>query len=45
MRDDLDLPVADLLDIHIIPQIACPALDLDAVVQELLERAEVEDLV
>jgi len=45
VRDDLDLPVAHLLDVDIIAQVARAALDLNPVVQELFERAEVEDLV
>jgi hypothetical protein len=45
MRDDLDLTIANLLDVDVVAQVARAALDLDAVVQELLERGEVEDLV
>jgi len=45
VRDDLDLPVALLADGYHIAQVADAAVDLDAVVQELLEGADVEDLV
>jgi hypothetical protein len=45
MGDDLDLPIPNLLDVDIVAEIARAAFDLDAIMQELLERAEVEDLV
>jgi hypothetical protein len=45
VRDDFDLAIADLLDLDIIAEVAGTALDLDAVVQELFERGDVEDLV
>ena len=45
VRDDLDLPVADLADGDVIAQVAGAALDFDTVMQKLLESAEVEDLV
>jgi hypothetical protein len=45
MGDDLDLAIPNLLDVDIVAEIARAAFDLDAIVQELLERAEVEDLV
>ena len=45
VRDDLDLAVADLAYLHHVPQVAHAALDLDAIVQELLEGGDVEDLV
>jgi len=43
--DDLDLAVAGLGDEHVLAEVADAALDLDAVVQELLEGRDVEDLV
>jgi len=43
--DDLDLAIADLADGDVIAQVARAALDLDAIVQELLEGGEVEDFV
>lgn len=45
VRDDLDLSIADLRDGNVVAQVARAAFDLDAVVEELLERREVEDLV
>jgi len=45
MRDDLDLPVSNGFDVNVIAQIPGATLDLDAIVQELLEGTEVEDLV
>ena len=45
VRDDLDLVAADLGDGDGLAEVASAALDLDAVVQELLEGADVEDLV
>lgn len=45
MRHDLDLAVTGLRDLDVIPEIANTTLDLDAVMQELLERRDVEDLV
>ena len=45
VRNNLDLAVADLADLHHVPQVADAAVDLDAVVQELLEGGDVEDLV
>jgi hypothetical protein len=45
VRDDFDLIAADLGDGHIVPEIAGAAFDLDAVMQELLEGADIEDLV
>ena len=43
--DNLDLSITDLRDGHIVAEVVGAALDLDAVVQELLERRQVEDLV
>lgn len=43
--DDLDLSLTDLGDGDIVAEVVGTALDLDAVVQELLERREVEDLI
>ena len=45
MGDDLDLALADLLDVDVVAQVARAALDLDVLVQELLEAGDVEDLV
>lgn len=45
MRDDLDLAVAGLRDLDRVAEVAGAAVDLDAVVQELLEGRDVEDLV
>ena len=45
MRDNFNLPVTDLLDVDVIAQVAGAALHLDTVMQELFERAEIEDLV
>lgn len=45
MRDDLDLAVPLLADLHGIAQVVHAVVDLDLVVQELLEGGDVEDLV
>lgn len=45
MRHHLDLPVPGAIDLDDLPQIADPVIHLDLVVQELLERGHVEDLV
>lgn len=45
MRDNLDLAVTGLRDLDVIAEVANTTLDLDAVMQELLERRDVEDLV
>jgi hypothetical protein len=45
VRNDLDLSIALLGDRNGITEVTSAALDLDAVVQELLERLDVEDLV
>ena len=45
MSDDFDLSIAGLGDLDGVTQVADAALDLDAVVEELLEGGEVEDLV
>jgi len=45
MRDDLDFPVANLADGDVVTQVTRAAFDFDAIVQKLLERGEVEDLV
>jgi hypothetical protein len=45
MRHNLDLAIADTLDFDLVAEVAGAAFDLDAVVQELLEGGEVEDLV
>lgn len=43
--DDLDLAIGLLGDLDVVAEVASAALDLDAVVQELLEGLDVEDLV
>lgn len=45
MRDDLDLAITGLGDLNVLPEVTDTAFDLDAVVQELLEGGDVEDLV
>jgi hypothetical protein len=45
VRNDLDLSIALLGDGDCLAEVSGAALDLDAVVQELLERLDVEDLV
>lgn len=45
MGGDLDLSIADLLDLDDITEVANTAVDLDLVLEELLEGADVEDLV
>lgn len=45
MGGDLDLAIADLLDLDGVTEIANTAVDLDLVLEELLEGADVEDLV
>lgn len=45
MRNDLDLALSLLGDLDGIAEIASAALDLDAVVEELFKRLDVEDLV
>ena len=45
VRNHLDLAVTSLRDDDLVAEVANTALDLDAVVQELFERRDVEDLV
>ncbi len=45
VRDDLNLAVSDLRDLDDIAKVAGAAIDLDAIVQELLERRNVKDFV
>lgn len=45
MSDDLDLAIARLGDLDVLAEVADTALNLDAVVEELLEGGDVEDLV
>lgn len=45
MRDDLDLSIALLGDSDSVAEVTGAALNLDAVVKELLESLDVEDLV
>ena len=45
MGSDLDLAITDLLDLDNIAEVANAAVNLDLVLEELLEGADVEDLV
>ena len=45
MSDNLDLAITRLGDVDLVTEVTDTALDLDAVVQELLEGGDVEDLV
>lgn len=45
MSDDLDLPIAGLGDLDGVTQVPDAAFDLDAVVEELFESGDVEDLI
>lgn len=45
MSNDFDLAVTGLGDDDLVTEVADTALDLDAVVEELLEGRDVEDLV
>lgn len=45
MGNDLDLAIANLGDDDVVTEVADAALDLDAVVEELLEGGHIEDLV
>lgn len=45
VSNNLDLAVTNLGDDDLVTEVADTALDLDAVVEELLESREVEDLV
>lgn len=45
MSDNLNLAIARLGDLDIVAEVSDAALDLDAVVQELLKGGDVEDLV
>ncbi len=45
MRDHLDLSIADLGDADVLAKVAGAALDLDAVVEELLKGRQVKDLI
>lgn len=45
MRNNLDLSIADLGDLHNIAEVTDAAVDLDLVLEELLEGGDVEDLV
>jgi hypothetical protein len=42
---DLDLTLGELVDLDVLAEVTGAALELDAVVQELLESLDVEDLV
>jgi hypothetical protein len=43
--DDFDLAIAGLRDLDAVAQVSNTALDLNAVVEELLEGGDIEDLV
>jgi hypothetical protein len=45
VSNDLDLAITGLGDDNLVTEVADTALDLDAVVKELLESGEIEDLV
>jgi len=45
VSNDLDLALANLGDDDVVTEVADTALDLDAVVEELLEGGDIEDLV
>ena len=45
MGNNLDLAIADLGDHDLLTEVTDTALDLDAVVEELLEGRDIEDLV
>ena len=45
MSNDLDLALTSLGDDNVVAKVADAALDLDAVVEELLEGGDIEDLV
>jgi hypothetical protein len=45
VRNNLDLSIAGLRDLNDVAEVSGAALDLDAVVEELLEGLDVEDLV
>lgn len=45
MSDNLDLAITRLGDVDLVTEVTDTALDLDAVVEELLEGRDVEDLV
>jgi len=45
MCDDFDLAITRLGDLDIVTQVANTAVDLDAIMQELLERRDIKNLV
>jgi hypothetical protein len=45
VSNDLDLALTSLGDDNVVAKVADAALDLDAVVEELLEGGDIEDLV
>jgi hypothetical protein len=45
VSDNLDLALTNLGDDNVVTEVADTALDLDAVVEELLEGGDIEDLV
>ena len=45
MRSDLDLSIAEILDLHDIAEVSNTAINLDLVLKELFEGGDIEDLV
>jgi len=45
VSDDLDLAIADALDLDLVTEVTDTVLDLDLVLEELLEGGDVEDLI
>lgn len=45
MADNLDLAISSLGDRDLITQVASSALDLNLIVEELLESAQIKDLI
>ena len=45
MRHNLNLPIANLRDLHNVAEVTDTAIDLDLVLEELLEGGDVEDFV
>ena len=45
MRNNLDLPISLLANLHRIAEVPDTIVDLDLIVQELFESGDIEDLV
>jgi len=45
MRNNLDLPIANLGDLNNIAKVSNAAIDFDPILEELLEGGDVEDLI